>query len=150
MEAPKTLKELCGFIGMVNYYRDMWPHQAQILTPLTSQTGAPKKGQPQQKNVWTEEMQAAFDQMKALMAMDILCTYPNHNKPVHIYTNASDYQLGLCTMQDGQPVEYCSKKLNNAQHNYSTADKELLSIVMTLYEFWSMLPGAELHIHNTS
>jgi hypothetical protein len=25
-EAPKTLKELCGFIGMVNYYHDMWPH----------------------------------------------------------------------------------------------------------------------------
>jgi hypothetical protein len=44
MEAPKTLKELCGLIRIVNYYRDMWPHQAHILTPLTSQTGAPKKG----------------------------------------------------------------------------------------------------------
>jgi hypothetical protein len=26
MEAPKMLKELRGFIRMVNYYRDMWPH----------------------------------------------------------------------------------------------------------------------------
>ncbi len=26
MEAPKTLKELRGFIGMVNYYPNMWPH----------------------------------------------------------------------------------------------------------------------------
>jgi hypothetical protein len=26
MEAPKMLKILHGFIGMVNYYRDMWPH----------------------------------------------------------------------------------------------------------------------------
>jgi hypothetical protein len=72
----------------------MWPHQANILTPLTLQTGAHKKGQTQQKYVWTEEMQAAFTQRKALMAMNILCTYPNHNKPFHIYTNASDYQLG--------------------------------------------------------
>ncbi len=147
MEAPKMLKELCGFIGMVNYYRDMWPHQAHILTPLTSQTGAPKKGQPQQKYDWTEEMQTAFNQMKVRMDMDALCAYPNHNKPFHICTNASDYQLGLCIMHDGQPVAYYSKKLNNDQRNYSTVDKELLSIVMTLREFWSMLLGAELHIH---
>jgi hypothetical protein len=147
MEAPKTLKELCGFIRMVNYYHNMWPHRAHVLMPLMSQTGASKKGQTQQKYVWTEEMQTTFYQMKALMAMDFLCAYPNHNKPFHIYPNASDYQLGLCIMQDSQPVSYYSKKLNNAQCNYSTVDKELLSIVMTLCEFWSILLGAELHIH---
>jgi hypothetical protein len=83
--------ELRGFIGLVNYHPNKWPHRAHILTPLTSQTGAPKKGQTQQKYIWTEEMQTEFDQMRALMAMDILCTYPNHNKPFHIYTDASDY-----------------------------------------------------------
>jgi hypothetical protein len=101
MEAPKTLKELCSFIRVVNYYHDMWPHSAHILTPLTSQTGAPKKGQPQQIYVWTEKMQAVFDQMKSIMAMDVLCAYPNHNKWFHIYTDTSDYQLSSCIMQNG-------------------------------------------------
>ena len=45
MQPPITLKLLRGYVGMVNYYRDMWPHRSEILAPLTAHTGTPKKGE---------------------------------------------------------------------------------------------------------
>jgi hypothetical protein len=44
-------------------------------------------------------------------------------------------------------VAYYIRKLNSAQCNYATIDKELLCLVATLSEFQSMLLGAELHIY---
>ncbi len=98
MDIPKNVKQLHGFIGMVNYYHDMWPHWAHILA----------KKVLKQVNL-TPTMQKAFDQMKALMAQDVLCAYPNHNEPFEIYTDASDLQMGSCIMQNGHPVAYCRK-----------------------------------------
>jgi hypothetical protein len=147
MQPPINLKQLRGFIGMVNYHRDMWPHRSHILSPLTAKTGAPKKGVKTPPFIWTLEMQKAFEEMKALMAAEVLCAYPDHNKPFKIYTDASNYQLGACIKQDDHPVAYYSRKLNSAQCNYATFDKELLCVVATLREFQSMLLGAELHIY---
>jgi hypothetical protein len=72
MQPPSNLKQLRGFVGLVNYYRDMWPHRSHILAPITVKTGTPKKGVKASPFEWTPEMQEAFDQMKALMAADVL------------------------------------------------------------------------------
>jgi hypothetical protein len=49
-------------------------------------------------------MSKAIVKMHALMAVDALAAYPDHNKRFDFYTNASDFQLGACIVQEGRPV----------------------------------------------
>ena len=36
---PTTVKELCKFLGMVQYYRDLWEKRSHLLAPLTNLVG---------------------------------------------------------------------------------------------------------------
>ena len=39
LELPRNVKELCRFLGMVQYYRDLWGRCSDMLAPLTSLVG---------------------------------------------------------------------------------------------------------------
>ena len=66
IQAPKTRKELRGFIGMINFYRDMWKNRAELLASLTALTS---------KNVpykWTDELQKNFETIKRVLGREVL------------------------------------------------------------------------------
>jgi hypothetical protein len=101
------------------------------LKPLTDQSSL-KKGAPLK---WTDEIQKAFHKMRLLMAADALAANLDHNKKFNVYTDASDFQLGPCVIQEGRLVAYFLQKLMKSQQNYTTMEKEMLAIVATLKEF---------------
>ena len=91
-------------------------------------------------------MQKAVNKMCALMVAPALAAYPDQHKQFDIYPDASDFQLSACIVQDGRPVTYFSCELSKSQQNYTVLEKEMLSIVVTLDDFWGMLLGADIHV----
>ncbi len=141
IKEPKNVKQLRHFLGMVNYYRDMWQRRSHILAPLTKLVG---KGV---KFTWDKEQQKAFDEIKRVMSKETILAYPDFKKPFHIYTDASNTQLGAVIMQEDKPLAFYSRKMNSAQKNYTTGEQKFLSIVETLKEFQSLLWGQELIVY---
>ena len=135
---PKTKKQLRSFIGMINYYRDMWIRRSEVLAPLKSLTSKSVKWQ------WNTEYQQAFDTIKKIIKQETLLRHADFNKPFEIHTDASKYQLGAVISQEGKPIAFYSRKLNSAQLNYTTTERELLAIVETLKEFRNILLGQEI------
>jgi len=135
---PKSQKELRRFIGMVNYYRDMWIRRSHVLAPLASLTSKTSKW------VWGEEQQKAFDTMKKIISREALLAYPDFNEQFDIHTDASHTQLGAVISQKGKPIAFYSRKLRPEQTRYTTTERELLSIVETLKEFRNILLGQQI------
>jgi hypothetical protein len=67
---------------------------------------------------WYSSHQQAFDKIKKVIGTEVLLFYPDFNKPAlfHLYTDASNYQLGAVIMQDKKPIAFYSRKLNTAQN----------------------------------
>ena len=60
MQRLTNKKEARSFIGMVNYYKSLWPRRAHILAPLGKYTG-------NKTFSWDNTKEKAFKVMKALM-----------------------------------------------------------------------------------
>jgi hypothetical protein len=118
MTVPTNKKQLRCFLGMVNFYPDMWRQRSHILAPLKKLTSNKAVFE------WTDEQQEAFEKIKR--------SFPDFSKEFHVYIDASDYQLGGLIMQDDKPLAFYSHTLLSAQMNYTTGKKELLSIVEIL------------------
>jgi len=87
--------------------------------------------------------QKAFQNVRNIIARQVLLHYPDFTLPFDIYTDASDYQLGGVITQNNWPIAFYSRKLTSAQRNYTTMEKELLSIVELAQEYRHMLLGMQ-------
>ena len=113
----------------------MWIKRSEVLAPLTSMTSKEVKWN------WTEDCQKAFDKIKKIASREVLLSYPDFSETFEIHT------LGAVLSQKGRPIAFYSRKLNSAQVNYTTTERELLSIVETLKEFRNILLGQKIKVY---
>jgi hypothetical protein len=83
----------------------MWVCRSELLAPLTSMTS---------KNVkfnWTDEHQKVFENIKKIIYREVMLTFPDFSKSFHIYTYASDKQLGAVIAQDENLLHFIVENL---------------------------------------
>ena len=140
IDRPTSTMHVLSFVGLINYYKDMWPKCAHIFAPLTKLCSSKRKFK------WTDAHENLFNQDKRLISEDVLLRFPNHSIPFEIYTDASNVQIGATIKQRNLPVTYFSKKLTHTQHHFSTIEQEMLAKVEVLKEYKNFLLGANITI----
>jgi hypothetical protein len=110
VEAPKTKKE--------EEATQIYWYSQQLLRHVVSQKSASNLDP-----LTNSSHQHVFDKIKKDIGTGVLLVYTDFNKYLHIYTDASDHQMGAVIMKDKKPSFY-SRNLNTAQKRYTTSERD--------------------------
>ena len=125
-------------MGLVGFYRKFIPNFSEIAVPLTEAT---RDRAPVKVN-WTPQCEAAFEELKAKLCAQPACILPDFSKVFVLRTDASNTGLGAILIQDhghgDQTIACGSRKLNQAERNYSTIQLHAVSNSMLTKTFHSI------------
>ena len=102
LTVTKNCKQLCQFIGMIDFYRDMWQKRSKLLSPLTALTSKNFKYN------WKDNHQKCFDAIKRMIGREVLLAYLDFSAPFLIHTDASKLKIGAVISQKGKPITFYS------------------------------------------
>lgn len=155
--APDSLKKAQRFVGMINYYFRFVPKLAEILIPLHSHIAEMERVKKKNRNRklefhWPDSCNDAFNQAKEALATATMLVHPKKKGLIiSLFTDASNRAVGSVLQQYHkgmwQPLGFFSKKLSTAEEKYSTLDRELLAIYLSVKHFRYFLEGREFIVY---
>ncbi|KAK3506468.1 hypothetical protein QTP70_001152 [Hemibagrus guttatus] len=141
---PTTVKELQRFLGFANFYRRFIRGYSSVTSPLTNLL----RNKPKTL-VWTPAATHAFQTLKRAFTTAPLLVHPDPELPFIVEVDASTTGVdGVLSQQQGNPQKlhpctFFSRKLNPAEVNYDSGNRELLAVKLTLEEWRHWLEGAK-------
>ena len=133
-----------SFLGILTYISKFIPTKANLITPIsetlerTINKKEGKKGIAKRPENDIEAV-AAFDTVKELITGEQFIVNPDWNKPVDVYTDASDYGIGGVIKQDHGIIAYYSKTFKENERRWTIPKKELYAIQKTIEDNINLL-----------
>jgi hypothetical protein len=133
---PKNVHDVRAFLGLATYYQKYVQDFAKIAAPLhelLKEKDESLRRRKYREVVWNAQCEIAFEQLKGALTTAPLLKIIEPWKHFRIETDASEWAIGMVLGQEDDnskwhPVAFDSRKLNNAERNYPTQEKELLAI----------------------
>jgi hypothetical protein len=109
-EPPKSIPALRSFLGLASYYCKFIKKFAKMAAPLTNLL---KKYVETYE--WDGACNEAFETLKGILVKAPLLKLPDFDKDFEIHSNASDFAIGGVLVQEGIPLAFKNKKLNETK-----------------------------------
>jgi hypothetical protein len=126
-EPPRSVPALKSFLGLAFYYCKFIKNFAKIATPLTNLL---KKSFGAYE--WDEACDEAFETLKGILVKAPVLKLLDFDKDFEIHSDASDFVIGGIVVQDGRPVAFESKRLNETEQRWPTHEKEMWVVIHCL------------------
>ncbi|XP_057994337.1 uncharacterized protein LOC131174598 [Hevea brasiliensis] len=127
MSAPRTEKEIRGFLGKLQYISRFIARLTTTCEPIFKLL---RKNQPV---VWNEQCQEAFEKIKQYLSNPPIFSPPIPSIPLILYLSVENMALGAMLAQEVENIEraiyYISKKLLAYEENYSLIEKTHAGVV---------------------
>lgn len=136
---PNNISEVRAFVGMANYYSKFINNFSNTMSPLYNLLS---KDVP---FLWSKDCQRAYDTIKNAVTSDQVLVHFNPSLPLVLTTDASNAAVGGILSHKfssgTKPIAFVSRALSKCEKNYSTLEKEALSIVFCVTKLRQYLLG---------
>ncbi|KAJ9679424.1 hypothetical protein PVL29_021374 [Vitis rotundifolia] len=128
MPAPRTEREVRGFLGRLQYISRFIARLTDICEPIFRLL---RKSQP---TVWDDQCQRAFERIRDYLLSPPILAPPTPGRPLLLYLSVSDITLGCMLAQLGdsgkeQAIYYLSKRMLDYETRYVMIERYCLTLV---------------------